>query len=199
MFTGIVAATGTVTAIETHQSSRVLTITTTLDLSDGKRGESIALNGCCLTVIDFVADGFQVEAAQETLAVTTLGRLQKGDGINLERALCLRDRLGGHWVQGHVDGIASLQSRQAYSEGELWRLTLPAELKRYLVKKGSITVDGVSLTVNHVASEGSQPSFDVFLIPHTLDATNFKDRQIGDSLNLEVDILAKYVESLLVK
>ena len=193
MFTGIVTATGTIASIEPQASCHRVAIQTDLDLSDGKVGESIAINGCCLTAVALEGGGFQVDVAQESLQVTTLGALQVGDRVNLERALRLSDRLGGHWVQGHVDGIGSLKAREPAEEGELWRITYPPELRRYLVTKGSMTVDGVSLTLNRVDPE----VFEIFLIPHTLQATNFADRQIGDALNLEIDILGKYIETLL--
>lgn len=192
MFTGIVTATGTIAQIEPCASSQRMTIKTNLDLRDGKLGESIAVNGCCLTVVALIDGGFSVDVAKESLAVTTLGQLEEGGTVNLERALRLSDRLGGHWVQGHVDGIGTLERREPHPEGELWRIKFPQALAKYIVKKGSITVDGVSLTVNEVGDD----RFEIFLIPHTLAETNFAARQVGDSLNLEVDILAKYVEKL---
>ncbi len=202
MFTGIVAGTGLIQSIEEQNSCHRVTLSTDLDLSDGSIGESIAVNGCCLTVVEFVEAGFKVDVAQESLNVTTLGQLQPGSEVNLERAMRLTDRLGGHWVQGHVDGIGSLLKREPASrqggpaaEGELWVIRFPAELRRYLVKKGSITVDGVSLTLNEVADD----TFEIFLIPHTLEVTNLGARKPGDALNLEVDILGKYIETLLTK
>lgn len=195
MFTGIVTATGEVSLMEPRESSQRLTIRTDLDLSDGKIGESISVSGCCLTVVEFVAGGFAVDVAKESLAVTTLGQLKIGDTVNLERAMRLSDRLGGHWVQGHVDAVGTLKQKEAYPEGELWTITFPQELRKYLVKKGSITVDGVSLTLNEVR----EASFEIFLIPHTLEATNFRDKDLESQVNLEVDILGKYIETLLAQ
>jgi riboflavin synthase len=193
MFTGIVTATGTIAQIEPRESSHRLTIKTALDLSDAQLGESIAVNGCCLTVVALIDGGFSVDVAKESLAVTTLGQLEEGGTVNLERALRMSDRLGGHWVQGHVDGIGTLEKREPHSEGELWRVKFPAALAKYIVKKGSITVDGVSLTVNAVEPQ----VFEIFLIPHTLQMSTLGQRHAGDRLNLEVDILAKYIETLL--
>ncbi len=195
MFTGIVAGTGKIESIEPRQASHRMSITTDLDLSDGKVGESIAINGCCLTVVSWVESGFEVDVAKESLKVTTLGELQLGSVVNLERAMRLSDRLGGHWVQGHVDGVGTLERREPESEGELWSIAYPEELGRYMVPKGSITMDGVSLTLNAVSPQ----AFEIFLIPHTLEVTNLGERQPGDHLNLEVDILGKYIETLMAK
>jgi len=148
MFTGIVTAVGVVESVEDRAQCRRIVINTDMDLGDGELGESIAINGCCLTVVEFVSGGFAVDVAQESLKVTTLGGLQAGARVNLERALRLSDRLGGHWVQGHVDGIGTLVDKETQAEGELWEVTFPPELAKYLVKKGSITIDGVSLTLN---------------------------------------------------
>jgi riboflavin synthase len=192
MFTGIITATGSVASIAVNESCHRFRIETGLDLSDAQVGESIAVNGCCLTVVELVSKGFEVDVAKESLAVTTLGSFQEGETVNLERALRLSDRLGGHWVQGHVDGIGTLEAKEPADEGELWRISFPKGLRRYMVKKGSITIDGVSLTLNEVGDD----FLEVFLIPHTLQETHFKGKALGASLNLEVDILAKYIESL---
>ena len=192
MFTGLVEASGTIAESADKASSRRLTIATDLDLNDAKIGESIAVNGCCLTVVSFDDAGFAVDVAKESLEVTTLGGLEVGATVNLERALRVGQTMGGHWVQGHVDGIGTLQSREPASEGELWRIAYPQPLGRYIAPKGSITVDGVSLTVNAVTPQ----AFEIFLIPHTLQVTTLAERQEGEPLNLEVDILAKYIETL---
>lgn len=195
MFTGIVAETGTIAAIDPGTTSKRLIIKTALDLSDGKIGESISVNGCCLTVVEFTDKDIQVDVALESLKVTTLGELGVGAKVNLERALRLSDRLGGHWVQGHVDGVGRLLKRESHPEGELWQIEFPNDLRRYLVKKGSITVDGVSLTLNEVTDS----HFEIFLIPHTLQVTNFAEKKLGERVNLEVDILGKYIETLLAE
>jgi len=193
MFTGIIQATGRVQAIEAQASCHRLSIQTDLDLSDGQVGESIAVNGCCLTAVSFGAGGFQVDVALESLKITSLGELKIGDSVNLERALRLADRLGGHWVQGHVDGIGTLERREPAEQGELWAIAYPPDLGKYLIKKGSITVQGVSLTLNEVTPE----YFEIFLIPHTLEVTTLGDLAVKTPLNLEVDILGKYIETLL--
>jgi len=192
MFTGLVEATGTIAESADKASSRRLTIATDLDLNDAKIGESIAVNGCCLTVVSLDDAGFTVDVAKESLQVTTLGGFEVGATVNLERALRVGQTMGGHWVQGHVDGIGTLQSREPASEGESWKISYPQELGRYIAAKGSITVDGVSLTVNAVTPQ----AFEIFLIPHTLQVTTLGQCQEGEPLNLEVDILAKYIETL---
>lgn len=193
MFTGIVTALGKVTQIDVLESCHRLVIQTDLDLSDGQLGESIAVNGCCLTVVELLEQGFAVDVAHESLQVTTLGALKVGDPVNLERALRVSDRLGGHWVQGHVDAVGQVKGRTSFPQGELWVIAFPNEWARYLVPKGSITVNGVSLTVNSIVQE----TFELFLIPHTLQHTTFAFLNIGDAVNLEFDILGKYMERLM--
>ena len=156
-------------------------------------GESIAVNGVCLTVISFDASGFEADASTETLALTTLGALPPGRQVNLERALRAGDRLGGHLVSGHVDGIGTVASVADDARAQRWRFTAPRALMRYIASKGSICIDGTSLTVNGVDAEG----FDVALVPHTLAHTAFGATRPGDPVNLEVDQVARYVERLL--
>ena len=156
-------------------------------------GESIAVNGCCLTVVEFDADSFAVDASNETLALTTLGALAIGTPVNLERAMLPTDRLGGHLVSGHVDGVGQVRARWDDARAQRWSFAAPVPLRRYIAAKGSICVDGVSLTVNAIDGEG----FEVALVPHTLAHTAFGETRVGDPVNLEVDLLARYVERLL--
>ncbi len=156
-------------------------------------GESIADNGVCLTVVAFDAAGFQADASTETLELTTLGQLPVGAALNLERAMRPSDRLGGHLVSGHVDGIGQVVSVHADARAQRWRFAAPAALLKYIARKGSICVDGVSLTVNAVDADG----FEVALIPHTVAHTRFAETAAGDAVNLEIDLVARYVERLL--
>ncbi|EWT02921.1 riboflavin synthase subunit alpha [Intrasporangium oryzae NRRL B-24470] len=195
MFTGIVEELGTVAGIDHGDDSAVLRITGPVVVSDAVHGASIAVNGVCLTVTDHDAEGFSVDVMAETLRRSSLGTLQPGDRVNLERAMPADGRFGGHIVQGHVDGTATVTRRTPGDRWETVELTLPASLAPYVVEKGSITVDGVSLTV---ASVG-ETMFTVSLIPTTLDLTTLGRRRVGDTVNLEVDVLAKYVERLLAR
>jgi riboflavin synthase len=156
------------------------------------RGESIAVNGCCLTVVTSTADSFRVEASPETLRRTRLGALEPGMRVNLERSLRVGDRLGGHWVQGHVDGVGKVLERREEGGSRILAFSLPAALAPFFVEKGSVAVDGVSLTVNAVQSD----RFRVALIPETLERTTLADRGVGDSVNLEADLVGKYVARL---
>jgi riboflavin synthase len=194
MFTGIVEELGEVVRItETAGDSALVALRGPLVTSDARHGDSIAVNGVCLTVVD-VADGvFTADVMGETLRRSALGTLRPGDPVNLERAAALGSRLGGHLVQGHVDGVGEVLSREQAAQWETVRFRLPAALARYVVEKGSITVDGVSLTVADVGPDW----FAVGLIPTTLKLTTLGARHVGDPVNLEVDVLAKYVERLL--
>lgn len=156
-------------------------------------GESISVEGVCLTVDVFDADGFEVDASSETLEKTTIGSLKAGAGVNLERALTLSDRLGGHLVSGHVDGVGSIVSKQASGDAIRYLIEVPAELRRFVAQKGSITVSGVSLTVNALTSTGCE----LMLIPHTLGRTTLGAASAGTRVNLEVDLIARYVARLL--
>lgn len=195
MFTGLVEGTGRIAqanlSAESGGSIRVAPLPWSEPCS---LGESIAVNGACLTVARVVEGGFEADVSQETLARTNLSTLQSGSLVNLERPLRVGDRLGGHWVLGHVDGVGAMRS--ALNEGEFWRLTfsLPKSLLRYVVEKGSIAVDGISLTVASLDADG----FSVAIIPKTWDSTNLHARNVGDAVNLEVDILAKHVERFLI-
>ncbi len=195
MFTGLVEEKGVVTALEDLGDSVRITIRGPLVTSDAGHGDSIAVNGCCLTVIDPTEDTFSADVMRESLVRTGLGDLVPGDEVNLERAMAAGARMGGHIVQGHVDGTATVIDRTPSEHWEIVRFSLPEDLSRYLVDKGSITVDGTSLTVVEAADDW----FSVSLIPTTLADTVLGNRQPGDRVNLEVDVIAKYVERLLEK
>ena len=199
MFTGIVEELGSIESVEDQGDAIRLTIRASTVLEDVALGDSISVNGCCLTVADvrgrrLDSDGlWTADVMQETLDKTALLGLRPGDRVNLERAVTVDKRLGGHIVQGHVDGVGSIIGRTPSAHWEVVEIAMPRELARYLVDKGSITVDGISLTV----VEARDDSFTVSLIPETLARTTLGFRQPGDQVNLEVDVLAKYVERLL--
>jgi riboflavin synthase len=193
MFTGIVEELGTIAGVDRGTDSARLTVRGPLVTSDATHGASIAVNGVCLTVVEHADGEFTVDVMAETLSRSSLGSLRAGDRVNLERAMAAGGRFGGHVVQGHVDGTAQVLERVPGDRWEIVRLSLPAGLARYVVEKGSITVDGVSLTVASVVDT----SFTVSLIPTTLDLTTLGHKGIGDLVNLEVDVLAKYVERLM--
>ncbi|SKB10036.1 riboflavin synthase [Aeromicrobium choanae] len=195
MFTGLVEEKGTVVALDDLGDAVRITIRGPVVTSDAGHGDSIAVNGCCLTVIDPTEDTFSADVMRESLDRTSLGDLEAGSLVNLERAMQAGARMGGHIVQGHVDGTATLIDRTPSEHWEVVRFSLPAELARYVVDKGSITVDGTSLTV----VEAGDDWFSVSLIPTTLADTVLGTRKPGDRVNLEVDVIAKYVERLLEK
>jgi riboflavin synthase len=192
MFTGIVEELGQVAALEeTSDAARIRVNGCGLD--DLKPGDSVAVNGVCLTAADLHDDGFTADVMRETLQRSTLGALASGDPVNLERAVTPTTRLGGHLVQGHVDGVATVTARRPAEHWEEVDLVLPGSLLPYVVEKGSVTLDGVSLTVAAIAGD----TVTVSLIPETLRRTTLGSRAVGDHVNVEVDILAKYVEKLL--
>lgn len=193
MFTGIVEELGTVAAVEDQGDAIRLGIRATTVLEDAGLGDSISVNGCCLTVTTVEGDTWVADVMQETLDKTSLRGVRPGDRVNLERAVTADKRLGGHIVQGHVDGVGTVISRTPSEHWEVVEIEIPTALSRYLVDKGSITVDGVSLTV----VEAGDDRFSVSLIPETLARTTLGARQPGDRVNLEVDVIAKYVERLL--
>ena len=198
MFTGIVEEVGTVVAREEQADSSVLRIRAATVLEDVKLGDSIAVNGVCLTVTAVDGDMWSTDVMAETLRRSSLGAATAGAAVNLERAVTLHTRLGGHMVQGHVDGVGRVHSRTPSEHWEVVRIALPPELARYVVEKGSIAVDGVSLTVSAVSSPAvDEPWFEVSLIPTTLRETTLGARTPGEPVNLEVDVIAKYVERLL--
>jgi riboflavin synthase len=193
MFTGIVEAVGHVRRIERRAGDvRLVVDTGLLGLGDVAAGDSIAVSGVCLTVVELEGTAFAADVSVETLTRTTLGTLKPGDAVNLEKAMRLSDRLGGHLVTGHVDAVGRIIGIEPDGRSQRWRFELPEQLARYVAAKGSICVDGVSLTVNDVDG----PRFGVNLIPHTLEATAFKARRVGDAVNIEVDLVARYVERL---
>lgn len=193
MFTGIVEALGTITGVVEVEGGRRLEIESETVTRDLHPGASVAVNGTCLTAVRIDPPRFHVELVTETLNRTNLGHLGEGDQVDLERAMPASGRFDGHVVQGHVDGVGTVQSMVPEGEGRRMTISVPAALRRYTVEKGSITVDGVSLTIAAMTSEG----IEVALIPHTLEVTVLGRRSAGDRVNLEVDILAKYVERLL--
>ena len=196
MFTGIVEELGEVVGTEDLGDSARLTICGPLVTSDARHGDSIAVNGVCLTVVDVLPDGrFTADVMAETLNRSSLAVLAPGCPVNLERAAALNSRLGGHIVQGHVDGTGTVLSRTPSPHWEVVRIALPPGLSRYVVEKGSITVDGVSLTVSAIADDW----FEVSLIPTTLSLTTLGRATVGTPVNLEVDVIAKYVERILAQ
>jgi riboflavin synthase len=191
MFTGLVEALGSVAAAEDDgHGGRRLAVREPRIAPQLAIGESVAVNGACLTVVTIDGPAFRFEVGPETLAKTNLGRLLPGDRVNLERAVRAGDRLGGHIVQGHIDGVGRLRARETSGEWETVRFECPPALTAQMVPKGSITVDGVSLTLVDVSDDG----FSVMLIPHTLAVTTLGQRRVGDVVNLETDLLAKYVQ-----
>ena len=193
MFTGIVEELGEVLAVEPQPDAARLTVRGPLVTSDAVHGASIAVNGVCLTVVESADGAFTADVMHETLERSSLGALLPGSRVNLERPVTLADRLGGHLVQGHVDGTGTVLDRSPSEHWDVVRIALPDDLGRYVVEKGSITVDGVSLTVVEAAREW----FSVSLVPTTLELTTLGAKKVGDLVNLEVDVVAKYVERML--
>lgn len=195
MFTGIIEAIGTIRALTPKGGDvRVQVVTGKLDLSDVKLGDSIAVNGVCLTAVALPGDGFWADVSRETLARTAFADLKPGSRVNLEKALTPTSRLGGHLVSGHVDGVGEIVAREDNARAVQFRVRAPRELARYIALKGSITVDGTSLTVNAV--NGAE--FELTIVPHTLAETIMADYRPGRRVNLEVDLLARYLERLLL-
>lgn len=195
MFTGIIQSVGRITRLEPRGGDVRLAIGTgKLPLADVVLGDSIAVNGVCLTAVELTGDGFAADVSRETLALTTLGGLTTGSRVNLEKALTLATPLGGHLVSGHVDGVGTLLERHADARSWRLRIQAPAELARYIAHKGSICIDGTSLTVNQV--EGAV--FELNIVPHTIQETIIGDYRPGTRLNLEVDLIARYLERLLL-
>jgi riboflavin synthase len=193
MFTGIIEELGTIVAIEDQEDAKRITIQGPLVTSDVSRGDSIAVSGACLTAIELEGDKFTADVMNETLRLTSLGGAKVGDRVNLERAMNATTRFGGHMVLGHVDGLGEIRNRELSENWEWVRVNVPADLMRYIVLKGSITVDGVSLTVNEIG-EGF---IGLSLIPETMRLTTLGSKQPGDKVNIEVDIMAKHIERLM--
>jgi riboflavin synthase len=194
MFTGIIQSVGRIARLEPRGGDVRLHVDTAgLDLGDVPLGDSIAVSGVCLTAVTLEARGFAADVSNETLSLTSLGKLKAGDPVNLEKALRLADRLGGHMVSGHVDGLGKVVSITPDARSQRWVFEVPASLSRYIAAKGSVCIDGTSLTVNEVSGQ----RFGVNLIPHTVEHTAFHARCVGDVVNIEVDVVARYIERLL--
>jgi riboflavin synthase len=193
MFTGIIEELGTVASVEVLPDSIRLGIKGDLVRQDLSQGESISVNGVCLTAAEITSDGFIADVMMETLNRSSLSGISKGESVNLERAMSGAGRFGGHVVQGHVDGVAEIISREPSANWEIVKVKIPAELSKYVVHKGSITFDGVSLTVNDISND----TVSLSLIPETLRLTTLGTKQVGDKLNVEADILAKHIEKLI--
>lgn len=193
MFTGLIEDVGRVARLDRTGSAALLAVATSIPVVEISLGDSVAVNGVCLTVVAIDKGVLSFDVSPESLGVAGFSRLKPGSHVNLERALCLSDRLGGHIVSGHVDCTAVVLGRRELSGNMVLSFRLPKEFSRYVVPKGSVTIDGVSLTVNEVSDSG----FTVNIIPHTSQATALHERRPGDEVNIEVDILAKYVERLL--
>jgi riboflavin synthase len=193
MFTGIIQAVGSIASVEPlGGDTRIVIDAHGLDTSDVAIGDSISVSGVCLTAVAIAGAQFAADVSVETLSHTTLGELKPGDGVNLEKSLRLADRLGGHLVSGHVDGVGRVVAVEPDARSQRWTFDVPAGLSRYIAAKGSVCIDGVSLTVNEVAAN----RFGVNLIPHTIGATTFQYRRAGDPVNIEVDLIARYLERL---
>ncbi len=196
MFTGIIQSIGKIITITPGSVDTRLSVDVgDMAFDDVEMGESISINGACMTVVAFNENSFSADVSRESLAVTTLGRLKTGSAVNLERAMRLSDRLGGHLVSGHVDGVGQITQRVTEGRSIKFGIRVPDELAKYIAHKGSVCVDGVSLTVNEV--NGSE--FSLQIIPHTLQETIFSDYSVGEEVNIEVDIIARYLERLLLK
>jgi riboflavin synthase len=193
MFTGIVEELGTVASVEALADSIRLEIKGDLISSDLSQGESIAVNGVCLTAAELTSGGFIADVMLETLNRSSLNGIKEGDPVNLERAMSGTGRFGGHVVQGHVDGVAEIVSREPSANWEVVKVKIPSDLSKYVVHKGSITFDGVSLTVNDIVED----TVSLSLIPETLRLTTLGSKRVGDKLNVEADILAKHIEKLI--
>jgi riboflavin synthase len=193
MFTGIVEEIGAIMSLEKTLAGTRLTILASIVMGDLKIGDSVSVNGVCLTAVSIGERDFSVEVSPETLSVTTLGSMGAGTPVNLERAMKLNERIGGHLVAGHVDGVGVIRNRQQEGNTIFFTIGAPPEILRYCVAKGSITVDGISLTINEVTDHG----FSVAIIPHTAKVTTLGLKQVNDPVNLESDLIGKYVERLL--
>jgi len=197
MFTGLVQAVGKVASIDHQESSARLEISSPDIASQIAQGDSVSVNGVCLTVVSFDKNKFAVDVMVQTLNLSSTGSLEVGSAVNLELATRTSDRLGGHIVQGHVDGVAKVSNISADSQWTRMDISIPQDLMKYVVAQGSICIEGVSLTVGELNDPADQIS--VWLIPETLAKTNLSQKKIGDSLNIEVDVLAKYVERLIAR
>ena len=193
MFTGLIEDVGQIKSLTANKDGAVLVVATHLPVRAMKLGASIAVNGACLTVVKKGSGDFTVDVSPETLTRTSLGQLARGSAVNLEQPMHLQDRLGGHLVTGHVDGLATIASIEQKNEFTRFDFRLPANLASLLVAKGSVAVDGISLTVN----ECNRQRFSVMIIPFTLEHTNLRHRRVGDKVNIETDLIGKYVHSFM--
>lgn len=190
MFTGIIETLGTVKSVAPSGEGLRMTIEASFGPKDMQIGDSVAVNGACLTIVSFDNRAFNADVSPETLSKTTLGRIKMRDTVNLERAVRLGDRLGGHLVTGHIDGTGKVLSKRREGNAVIFMFAVAPELSRYIIPKGSVALDGISLTVNTC----SRKSFEVSIIPHTLTVTTLRDRRVGDEVNVETDMIGKYVE-----
>jgi riboflavin synthase len=195
MFTGIITTTGLIASRDRRSEGMRIAVEAGWESPDYSLGESIALDGACMTVVAFEGSRFEVEVSSESLGCTTLGTLEVGDLVNLERALALGERLGGHMVSGHIDAVGSLRSFEPTGDCLRYCFEIPKDLLRYVVPKGSLCIDGISLTVN--ALDDSEGTVEMMIVPHTQQETSLRDKQPGARVNIEVDMLGKYVERLL--
>jgi len=195
MFTGIIEGLGTISGIKPAGRSRRMAINADYELDNTKIGDSIAVNGACLTVVSFSERRFEVDVSPETVAKTTLGKTKTGDRVNLERALRISDRIDGHLVSGHIDGIGTIKSSKIQENAIIIVFNVPETVSYYIIKKGSVAVDGISLTVN----ECDHVSFSVSIIPHTAKLTTLGFKKISDSVNVETDMIGKYVERFVTR
>ncbi len=193
MFTGIIEGKGKVLEVEFRGQEKRITLELPFDLTELQLGDSININGTCLTVVEKKGQAVEVDLSSETLQRTTYAKVREGDRVNVERALRLSDRLGGHIVAGHIDGIGVITERRKARECVLMRMRIPVSVSRYVVQKGSIAIDGISLTVNEI--RGGEIS--LTLIPYTLEKTTLLEKKVGDEVNVEADILGKYVEKMM--
>lgn len=192
MFTGIIEETGRVVSFEARSSAWRLVLEAYQVTQDLQLGDSVAVNGCCLTVVAFTEDRIEFDLLEESVRLTSIGQVGPGGKVNLERALLPTSRMGGHFVSGHIDGTGVIEAIEPRGKDFFFRIQCPPENLRYVVHKGSITVDGISLTVAEVDSAG----FAIWLIPHTMEVTNLHTKNVGDPVNLEYDLIAKYIEKL---
>ena len=195
MFTGIIEGLGTITAIRPSNQGKRLTIAADFPLDQTKIGDSIAVSGACVTVIIIAGKRFEIDISSETFAKTTFGTAKIGDRVNLERALCLSDRIDGHLVSGHVDGIGIIKDKKTTGNAIVIAIDIPASFSRYMIQKGSVAVDGISLTINNCSRDG----FDVSIIPHTAKLTTMGIKKTGDHVNIETDMIGKYIERFITK
>lgn len=195
MFTGIIEGLGTISGVNTSGRGKQLTITSEFDLSQVKLGDSIAVSGACLTVVRLSGKQFTVDVAPETLNRTILQQAKVGDRVNLERALRLSDRLDGHLVSGHVDGKGAIRDRKSLDNAIIITVSVPGNLLRYMIEKGSVAIDGISLTINQLHSD----AFDISVIPHTAKLTTIGFKPVGAAVNIETDMIGKYVERFLLQ